>query len=48
MGWYPFNGNANDESGNGNHGIVNGLSYPLMLMQLKILVHMILMDKMNL
>ena len=24
MGWYPFNGNANDESGNGNHGIVNG------------------------
>lgn len=22
--WYPFNGNANDASGNGNHGIVNG------------------------
>ena len=21
---YPFNGNANDESGNGNHGIVQG------------------------
>ena len=21
---YPFNGNANDESGNGNHGTVNG------------------------
>jgi len=21
---YPFNGNANDESGNGNHGVVNG------------------------
>jgi hypothetical protein len=21
---YPFNGNANDESGNGNHGMVNG------------------------
>ena len=24
VGWYPFNANANDESGNGNHGIVNG------------------------
>jgi hypothetical protein len=24
--WYPFNGNANDESGNGNNGIVNGAS----------------------
>jgi gliding motility-associated-like protein len=24
MGWYPFNGNANDESGNCNHGTVNG------------------------
>lgn len=24
MGYYPFNGNANDESGNGYHGIVNG------------------------
>jgi hypothetical protein len=24
VGWYPFNGNANDESGNGNHGSVNG------------------------
>ncbi len=23
IGWYPFNGNANDESGNGNNGIVN-------------------------
>ena len=22
-GWWPFNGNANDESGNGNHGIVD-------------------------
>jgi len=22
--YYPFNGNANDESGNGNHGAVNG------------------------
>ncbi len=22
--WYPFNGNANDESGNGNDGTVNG------------------------
>ena len=24
VAWYPFNGNANDESGNGNDGIVNG------------------------
>lgn len=24
IGWYPFNGNANDESGNGNNGSVNG------------------------
>ena len=24
VGWWPFNGNANDESGNGNHGPVNG------------------------
>ncbi len=24
MGWWPFNGNANDESGNGNHRTVNG------------------------
>ena len=24
VAWYPFNGNANDESGNGNHGVVNG------------------------
>ncbi len=23
-GWWPFNGNANDESGNGNHGTVSG------------------------
>lgn len=22
VGWYPFSGNANDESGNGNHGII--------------------------
>ena len=26
VGWWPFNGNANDESGNGNHGTVNGAS----------------------
>ena len=26
VGWWPFNGNANDESGNGNHGKVNGAS----------------------
>ena len=24
VGWWPFNGNANDESGNGNNGIVYG------------------------
>ena len=24
VAWYPFNGNANDESGNANHGAVNG------------------------
>jgi hypothetical protein len=24
VGWYPFNGNADDESGNGNHGKING------------------------
>ena len=26
VAYYPFNGNANDESGNANHGIVNGAS----------------------
>lgn len=24
VGWWPFNENANDESGNGNNGVVNG------------------------
>ena len=24
VGYWPFNGNVNDESGNGNHGTVNG------------------------
>jgi len=24
VAYYPFNGNANDESGNGHHGVVNG------------------------
>ena len=24
VAWYPFNGNANDESGNGNHGTITG------------------------
>jgi hypothetical protein len=24
VGWWPFNGNANDETGNGNNGVVNG------------------------
>ena len=24
IGWYPFTGNANDSSGNGNHATVNG------------------------
>jgi hypothetical protein len=27
VAYYPFNGNANDESGNGNHGTVNGSSF---------------------
>ena len=26
VGWWPFNGNANDESGNGNDGTINGAS----------------------
>jgi archaellum component FlaC len=26
VGWWPFNGNANDESGNGNNGVVKGAS----------------------
>jgi hypothetical protein len=26
VGWWPFTGNANDESGNGNNGSVNGAS----------------------
>ena len=26
VGWWPFNGNANDESGNGSNGTVNGAS----------------------
>jgi len=26
IGWYPFNGNANDESGNNNDGIVYGVA----------------------
>ena len=26
VGWWPFNGNANDLSGNGNNGVVNGPS----------------------
>ena len=26
VAWYPFDGNAQDMSGNGNHGIVNGAS----------------------
>ena len=26
VAYYPFNGNANDESGNGHHGMVNGAS----------------------
>ena len=26
VGWWPFNGNANDESLNGNNGMVSGAS----------------------
>lgn len=29
VGWWPFNGNANDESGNGNDGEVNGATLTL-------------------
>jgi len=29
VAWYPFSGNANDESGNGNNGAVNGASLDL-------------------
>jgi hypothetical protein len=29
VGYWPFNGNANDESGNGNNGIVNGATLTL-------------------
>jgi hypothetical protein len=29
VGWWPFNGNANDESGNGNNGMVNGATLDL-------------------
>lgn len=25
LAWWPFNGNATDESGNGNHGVLNGV-----------------------
>ena len=27
VGWWPFNGNANDESGNGNHGVGTNISF---------------------
>ncbi len=27
VGWWPFNGNANDESGNGNNGIQTNITY---------------------
>ena len=27
VAYYPFNGNANDESGNGNHGTVHGATW---------------------
>lgn len=29
VGWWPFNGNTNDESGNGNNGTVNGATLTL-------------------
>ena len=28
VGWWPLNGNTNDVTGNGNHGVVNGESHP--------------------
>ena len=27
IGWWPFDGNANDESGNGNHGTIYGAAF---------------------
>jgi len=26
VGWWGFNGNAQDDSGNGNHGTINGVT----------------------
>lgn len=31
VGWWPFNGNANDESGNGNHALLSNTGYPFPL-----------------
>jgi hypothetical protein len=28
-GWWASNGNANDASGNGNNGVVNGATLPI-------------------
>ena len=30
IGYYPFNSNANDESGNNNNGTVNGATLTMM------------------
>jgi hypothetical protein len=29
IGWWPFTGNANDLSGNGNNGVINGATLTL-------------------
>ena len=34
--YYPFDGNANDESGNENNGIVNGANYQMIDLKMKI------------
>jgi len=49
VAWYPFNGNANDESGNGNDGIVNGATLTsdrlVILIQLIALMELIIILK---
>ena len=44
VAWYPFNGNANDESGNGNDGCDSGQHQVQIDMPLK-MVHILLTGK---
>ena len=40
VAWYPFNGNANDESGNGHHGEEYGIATLMIdLMAVRWLLH---------